>query len=221
MKRFNDSVSSRALVIRSIVCCVLIISLCVSLSVGLGYSKFSIDTAGMSQTFSAKVLNLKANPDTITYALRNATGTTEITSSDNKVKVIVPENISCRLNDGTVINEVPSAFVLYSHKEASWYTPGADEYAIQYNVRLFALYDDEDKYGYAWSSAQDIILEIASDDVATSWNDHETPIHRGNVTYDDVEQCFRIQCKRLFKGQDIYIEYTTGTPATPNEPPQP
>ena len=218
MKKNFGSVSSRSRrALRSVICCVLIVTFCLSLSVGLGYSKFSVSTDGESLDFHADVLKFKSNPDTITYAMRRSTGNTVIYSKDHKVKVTIPANTSCKIGS-RVIDERPVAYVLYTKKEASYYTPGYDDYAIEYNIRLFALYEDESKFGYAWSETQDIMLDIGSDVAVTSCHDHQAPIDRGDVTFVDEHNCFRIMCKRLFKEQNIFIDYSTGTPSTPDQP---
>ena len=203
MNKSNRSASFGFRPLRTIVACVLIIVLCLSLSIGMGYSRYLIKAESGTATFDAQYINLKNNNNNIQYAFRNKRGVTEITSKDGNIKVTIPEDAySFLTSDNTVhIDKTPKAYVLYTRCVDKTYDDVSEVYNLQYDIRLYAVFESTDHYGYANSveSADNIILEINSDeDYVNSIVDNSPSAYaRTPVSFDNSAKIFVFEYEML------------------------
>ena len=226
MKKFSEYKSTRSFrFISALLAFVLIISISFSLFTGLGYSRYAVVSDPVSSSFSAGVLTVGGDKEYTTSAMRNESGDTVIISADKKVKVTVPKDgISSYLqNDTEYSAAAPAAYVLYTKKLSDTYDSVADQYNLQYDVRLYAVYGDNDHYGYAYDVTNGIKLKIQiPEGTVTDYTDVLTA-NKATICYDSASHSFIYDCSMIRADQNVNITYSraAGGVSTPNEPPQP
>ena len=223
MKKFMSIVSSFSFrPLRTFIACVLIIVLCLSLSIGMGYSKYRVQVDSEEAAFEADYINLKNDSDNIRYAFRDKDGDTVLTSKDGKVKVTVPkETFSNNTSDS-----YPVAYVLYSKFKQKTYNDTNSTYQLKYDIRLYALFGSADDYGFAkivaatteYPDPDNLVVEIkidedtANDIVINSPSGHE----RGTAAFNATEKNIVLNYEML-NNDIIDISYSI-LPVVPDDP---
>ena len=223
MKKFvNFDFSRRVSHLRIVIACILIAAVCVSLTVGMGYSRLVSLSQSSSSDYEAPVLNVTDEAEYYSAIQRNTEDSTVLVSADGKVTVTIPKTgVSSYLEDDTVFDqEEPLYYVLYAKKLDESHDDSTDEDMLSYDIRLFAVYDDASHNGYAYSEDGEIELsiEIPDGDMSSYYDVYDA--NKGPLSYDSAKHSFVYLCEMIREDQNVDITYMrdpVGSTVDPSE----